>query len=316
MFGAGHWHSPAIPNKVMAAIRALHNMYASTRGETYTESCPKCAKANKLEKDTRGNKTHVRKQWHSCSQHPNNPQLRARGMPCDDPLVKSVKQKVMDRLKAAHMVKGNVKLTPSDLRMLRNKLLFGNDPRGVQTYAMILIGVKLFLRSDEILRMEICDFQVQHFVISHKKVRCLMVKIRGKSDEVPIELILYRDDADPEFCPVRHILLYLRVCGIGRGCTGVLFPSWDVLRAHMERVAGADVPMDSEEWEVKYACRFEPSIKTTNDKGQVTKVVQNDEYEYAVFLQVMKRTIKQAIPDFFGADEENGRLGTDRKSVV
>jgi hypothetical protein len=58
-------------------------------------------------------------------------------------------------------------------------------------------------------------------------VDSLVLWVEGKSDKDKVFLRLYRDDENPEFCPIRHLLCYLQATGI-KG--GFLFPKWDVLK--------------------------------------------------------------------------------------
>jgi hypothetical protein len=47
------------------------------------------------------------------------------------------------------------------------------------------------------------------------------MKICGKSDDVPKDLIVWADKEYPEFCPIRHLLLYVKLSGLK---SGYLFP--------------------------------------------------------------------------------------------
>jgi hypothetical protein len=47
------------------------------------------------------------------------------------------------------------------------------------------------------------------------------MKICGKSDDVPKNLIVWADEEYPEFCPICHFFLYVKLSGLK---SGYLFP--------------------------------------------------------------------------------------------
>ena len=49
----------------------------------------------------------------------------------------------------------------------------------------------------------------------------MVFKVKGKSDKKPAHLILWRNDEFPELCPVRHLLVYVKISGFD---SGFLFP--------------------------------------------------------------------------------------------
>ena len=70
---------------------------------------------------------------------------------------------------------------------------------------MILVGIKLFLRADELLRMRVSDFVQDLIIVSTESgVRSLGVTVKGKADTEPQQLLLWSDDDCLEFDPIRH----------------------------------------------------------------------------------------------------------------
>ena len=111
---------------------------------------------------------------------------------------------------------------------------------------MILLGIRKFLRSDELITLTMEDFINSHHpkgklhpvpangigaltkcqVLHPDSVRSVASEVQGKRDDQPVRLVLHIDEEYPEFCPVRHLLWYLKVFNIKSGC---LFPPADVL---------------------------------------------------------------------------------------
>jgi len=103
---------------------------------------------------------------------------------------------------------------------------------------MTLLSIRLFLREDEIGKMKIEDFQSDLFTLDDNgfpfvtlftkgRVNALAVKVQGKCDAAPVTLLIFPDDNNPLFCPVRHLFVYLKVTNIR---SGFLFPGSDALK--------------------------------------------------------------------------------------
>jgi hypothetical protein len=123
----------------------------------------------------------------------------------------------------------NVQLTPDEVRRLRNILLIdmGNPNRrvaleGLKFYTMVILGVKLFLRAEELATIQMEDFiESLQIITPERGVRALAIQVCGKSDIKNVPLILFTDEEFPEFCPVRHLLLWVHLSGVK---SGYLFP--------------------------------------------------------------------------------------------
>ena len=87
---------------------------------------------------------------------------------------------------------------------------------------MILIGVKCFLRYDDLIDMTLECFHTDlSVVLENGFVESLAFTFIGKSDKKPVTLTLWADDVIPHFCPVRSLLAYIYASKI-KG--GYLFP--------------------------------------------------------------------------------------------
>ena len=116
---------------------------------------------------------------------------------------------------AEHEKKGNVKLTPFHVRRLRSHLLSTNDNNLLQLYVMILMGIKLFLRADELINMKMSDFLIDLQIVNEVSgVTGLAVKVKGKSDKESKVLVIWHDEMFPEFDLIKHLLLYVKCVGL------------------------------------------------------------------------------------------------------
>ncbi|KAI9356475.1 hypothetical protein DFJ73DRAFT_822672 [Zopfochytrium polystomum] len=124
----------------------------------------------------------------------------------------------------------------SELLRIRTALLSRCTRQDLQLWVMMLLSVKLFLRSDEVLNLALDeDVDSKNHILwnnsslgSDGVLEFLAFKIRGKSDKAPITLLLARDDAFPELCPIRALMHYVHTCNIKKG---FLFPPADMLNS-------------------------------------------------------------------------------------
>jgi hypothetical protein len=93
-------------------------------------------------------------------------------------------------------------------------------------YVMMLMGIKLFLRIQEILQMRVKHFKICYFLFNDNgTIQGMCVLVNGKTDKTWVPLMIWRDDENPEFCLVRHLLTWIKIAGIKDG--GYLFPHPD-----------------------------------------------------------------------------------------
>jgi hypothetical protein len=91
---------------------------------------------------------------------------------------------------------------------------------------MIITGVKLFLRVEEVVEMKIEDFVERYFVVTENNVEGLCVLLDGKREKKETPFAIWDDKDCPEFSAVKAIMLWLSFSGI---CSGYIFPDRDEL---------------------------------------------------------------------------------------
>ncbi|KAJ3114215.1 hypothetical protein HK100_001732, partial [Physocladia obscura] len=241
------WKNPKNMNLFLSAISTLHASRGN--GGKYKEKCDACARA---ERRSRG-----------CFHHAGNPLLFRRGNPRMAEFVRNGFQNVQQDL-SAHTEHGADPFTPFELVSVRANLLTKNAADGLMLWTMILIGSRLFLRSDELLdlkfdsndgvnciRWDLCQ-------VVNNEVVSIAFAVKGKSDPAPVILMLELDRQHRNLCPIRHLLAYLHVTSLK---SGFFFPPLDELNKLM--------------------------------KGTIT--IGRTHLDYSVFLELMKMVVKSCI---------------------
>lgn len=236
MYGCGAWNSPGCVTKSNTALGLLHECHTNLNN-VFEEECHECKVYNPNVDFSKGI---VGSTLMSCHDHIGRPLLKPRGNAMHDTAVANELRNLKQELGETHEVKGNFQLTPSQVREIRRELLQGSNKGavatigGTQLYIMILLGVKLFGRSDDVCTVKLGDFPKGHgnVGIFPFTVRYVSVYFKGKNQNHYTLLRLFKDDICPEFCIVRHLLAYLHVAGI-EGANSFLFPKLKDLQAHM-----------------------------------------------------------------------------------
>lgn len=210
----GHWKAPTNLEKFRAAISTLHHHYEDLHGP-YVPECARCIKLTTEANLAPGD-------YKSCPTHSSSPRVSPIGNPTLDAKFTQIFQQYHSQLKSLHTVRGSCHILPSQLRQMRELLLNSGNPSDHQTFVMIIIGIKLFLRADELLNLKIEDFNMDYAIVHPSEVRAICVSVQGKTDDKPHLLTLFKDDETPEFCPIRALFSHLKTTGIK---TGYLFPS-------------------------------------------------------------------------------------------
>jgi hypothetical protein len=210
----GAWNSPGVVQKFRSALQSVLWSYGCLKG-TFCEMCPHCVI---LQRENTVPGTYV-----ACVQHAGRPRLIDTGGVLDSNKYSSEELAVVGKFRG-HEERGAEQLLPGDIRDLRNRLV-GNNLEDFQMYVMILIGFKLFLRCNELLLLRVEDFDMKQTVLDEDDVRAVVLWIQGKSDRGEKGLGIFADELCPEFCPLRHLLVYLAVTKLK---SGFLFPTWTV----------------------------------------------------------------------------------------
>ena len=128
---------------------------------------------------------------------------------------------------------GDSPIMPIELKIIRDRLMSGNNPWDFMLYTILLASCHMFLREDEVGSMTHGTVNNDITVVkSNGNVEGIAFQIKGKSDPVPVTLMMWWDHELPEFCPVRHLLAWIRISGIKEG---YLFPSYNFLQADIMR---------------------------------------------------------------------------------
>ena len=88
---------------------------------------------------------------------------------------------------------GSSQLLPFDLRLLANRLLSASCIIALQTWVIILLAVKLFLRHDEFHDIDMSQFVAGMVEIKEHRVDVLVLEVFGKADKTWVTLKIYAD---------------------------------------------------------------------------------------------------------------------------
>ena len=203
----GEWKCNQKMDQFSAAISRLH--VSRERTGEYSDVCVNCLEELK-----------ANEQSHGCGFHRGSQQrVVRRGNPTCSTYFKEIVGAVVN---VDYKERGCNSIRPKDLRLLRTYLPAGNSIFLLGSYVAMLVAVCLFLRSDEILHLKVEHFIPDCFVRVNNKLRALCLKFKGKTDNGWKYFWLWVDDECPDFCPVRHLLIYVHLAKIKHG---YIFPT-------------------------------------------------------------------------------------------
>jgi hypothetical protein len=104
---------------------------------------------------------------------------------------------------------------------LRAHLLSANTKWNLQVWTMIILGVSLFLRMDELSKIKVEDILHDLTIANSNGVEGVILKVKGKRDVREVSLILWRNRVCSSLCPVTALRYWLKYTGIK---TGYIFP--------------------------------------------------------------------------------------------
>jgi hypothetical protein len=128
----------------------------------------------------------------------------------------------MKKARASYEENGACTLLPKHVRAIRRELLKTNELANLQLYTILIVSISCFLQFDDFNTLTVASLIEGLHVVKVTGTVALCVKVQGKCDPKPVHLYLWSDETCPEFCPVRHLLLYLYLTGIS---DGHLFPN-------------------------------------------------------------------------------------------
>jgi hypothetical protein len=160
--------------------------------------------------------------FQGCEAHIGQPCLRRVGDPSKSKEFKN-EMAAIRKLAAerGYTVCGSSTCLPGDYRDARLYLVSRND-----VFDLMFFSGRAYLRKSEHLGIKMDHFNQNLTVIPFGFVEGLNWWVFGKSDKQRRYLWTWKDDETPVFCFVRHLLIYVYVCGI-QGW--FLFPTQDEL---------------------------------------------------------------------------------------
>ena len=203
----GKWKDPKNVDQLLSAIGAIHS--ANGQRGTFIDTCVECVNLES------------QKNYHGCRFHRGSPLIWRKGNPKDcDLIMNVVNQNSKDG--STYLSRGDSPLTPWELLDIRQKLLSSNSLSDLQVWLMILLACRMFLRHEELASLKFESFNKDISIVKPDcNVEALAIQVFGKSDRAPVILQIWRDDINPELCPIKHLLVYVYLLGAS---SGYLFP--------------------------------------------------------------------------------------------
>jgi hypothetical protein len=215
MFCQGGWNDPRCVDQLITAIGTIHEAIGHDPRSPYEDACKGCLE---LETDGSGHE--------GCRFHRGRPQIWNKGNPKNCTAMANI---ISENCKKGqtYVPQGDSPLTPWELLDMGSHLISFNRLWELQTWTMLLISCKQGYRSEEVIKLSdtkpIGDDQIQIlrpdlFVISADGIlKAIAWDIKGKSDKVIVHLLMWRDDINPELCPVRAFLCFIYLAGYESG---------------------------------------------------------------------------------------------------
>ncbi|KAJ3267890.1 hypothetical protein HDV01_003801, partial [Terramyces sp. JEL0728] len=211
----GKWKDPKNTMQFSSALSSLHNAWPDHIGGSYQDSCLNCVVADKA------CKLHERMLGRAL--------LLRRGDPTLSQPFKDI-NKQSKKEGSGYLAHGDDALTVFELLVLRQNLMSSNKMEDFQLWVLVLVSIRLFLRSEEatgeekrvvngIEKVVPVGLTMDSFVPSLCIIRdgileSLAVMVQGKTDKHPVTLQLWRDKLNPELCPIVNLQLYSYLIGI------------------------------------------------------------------------------------------------------
>jgi hypothetical protein len=220
---AGSWTAPDNIRQFGSALTLCHTSRGN--GGVYSEACKDCLSGKEQAENAQA--------FFGCETHHPNRKLFRHGDPMTDVKLIDFMKKIFSE-KSAYIERGDSPLTPNELLQVRDRLCSSNSLWDFQLYTMIILGVKLFLRSDELCSLTVEQFSGELAIVKgdYEFLEGIAVVIQGKSDKSPVTLQIWADHECPFFCPIRHLLFWMKISKIK---SGYLFPSYERLNGEMTK---------------------------------------------------------------------------------
>ena len=234
--GVAKWSHPIGLLKFRVAIRMVHRLFGNCRND-YRDACEDCIAASEQNPDGSTTKINfaspeMSRQYRACIRC-GVPHILPKGDPSMSSVFESTFNSRYTHCENEHVVKGCLALSVKQTRTIRSYFLSDsiNKLRNLQMWTIMLLAIRCFLRADEVASIDISDFAIRAIALdkNRKRVEHMALWVRGKADKDYVLLSLWRDDENPEFCPIRAVLIYLAAANLSGGC---LFPVYKDLEKH------------------------------------------------------------------------------------
>lgn len=188
----GDWKDPGNCDQYMSSVTRIH----MARGQSglYMDECNDCIQAYNSDKNSTG-----------CRFHPGEFRVWRKGNPRQSELVQNLYSECKDYC-SHHVIKGSYQLLPEALMQIRDLLLSTGRLHDLQLWCIILVSIYLFLRHDEFHGIKLSDIRREFSAVTQEKISSICIRVKGKTDNVPRNLVLWSRDEMPSLCPVRTSL--------------------------------------------------------------------------------------------------------------
>ena len=189
VFCNGKWSHESNAQQFFGSMTCIHNAFGQF--SDYSEICEACVSL-KAEGNDKG-----------CNPHYFRPKFWRSGNPVKSVLAKAALRFNTNDAKS-HKSNAAEQLLPDQVELLRNFFIGANSLKWLQYYVMLLLSIKLFLRSNECQNLEVKDIDCSMSQKTKDGVVGMVVTIqksKGKGKEV-CRFNLYADHSYPAFCPL------------------------------------------------------------------------------------------------------------------
>lgn len=204
----GTWKDPHKQDQFKAAVAALH----SNNGHNHlpTTPCVDCQKERMV----------------GCELHRGHARLLLQGDTTKH--IDFVNVDAALKKEGANYVPTSAKqIMPREVKQIQRYLTSSGQLKDLQTIVMLLIGIDVFLRHDELGEVKFDDFLKKCHTITADGIKSLAMQIQGKCDKTIKYFYVHMNKTHHEFCTLRHLLPYVYLLNI-KG--GYLFPTEEELK--------------------------------------------------------------------------------------
>jgi hypothetical protein len=168
----GDWRSASGLATYRSAVSKVSRHYETTQG-VYQEKCDAC----------RALGIDVCRAGVGCASHPGKPHYWPRGNVTKNETFKERFDGMMDFVERTYEVRSSMSFLPDQLRIIRDSLIHQNDKFKLMYWTIMIVGIKLFGRIEEVLNLKVEDFDQGMFVVTEEDIEALVAVVNGKCDD-------------------------------------------------------------------------------------------------------------------------------------